>query len=94
MWYYWSYCSANIIGDDGFQYTSVSIGTHSVTVTANLDGTSVDPVTISPLTVTGTFMVLLSTNVQGTGFILTITADQEANFECRLDGETDFEPCK
>jgi len=40
------------------------------------------------------FTVQLIPNVQGTGFTLTIRANQEANFECRLDGETDFEPCK
>jgi len=87
-------CSANIIGDDGLQFTSVSVGTHSVTVIGTLVGTSEDPLTISPLEVVERFVVQLLLNVQGTGFILTIITNQEANFVCRLDGETDFEPCK
>jgi len=87
-------CSANIIGDDGFQFTSVSVGTHNITVIGNLGGTSEGPFTISPLEVVEDFRVDLFSNVQGTGFILTINANQEANFVCRLDGETDFEPCK
>ena len=87
-------CFANIIGDDGFQFTSVSVGTHNITVIGNLDGTSEGPLTISGLEVVECFVLQLLLNVQGTGFILTIIANQEANFVCRLDGETDFEPCK
>jgi len=62
-------------------------------VNGNLDGTSAGPL-VTTVTVTGEILVQATVNVQGTGFTLTITANQAATFECRLDGETDFEPCE
>jgi len=63
-------------------------------VNGNLDGTSVGPVVLTSVIVTEEFIVELVANVQGTGFALTITANQAATFEGLLDSETDFEPCE
>ena len=59
-----------------------------------INGNPVGPEVISPLEVQEDLMVDILTNQQGTGFTLTISANQPANFECRLDDEPNFVQCK
>ena len=85
---------ALLIGDDGFMFTSVSPGTHTVTVIGTLDGVVTSPLTITPLTIFPSIALFVSGNVQGTTVTLTISANQSATFECQLDGDPNFVPCK
>ena len=85
---------ALLIGDDGFTFTSVSPGTHTVTVIGTLDGVMTAPLTITSLMTTLPLTLFVSENVQGTTVTLTISANQAATFECQLDGDPNFVPCK
>ena len=81
-----------LIGSDGFVYTSVPAGTHTVTVMGDLDGSS-GTEEIPGLAVLLPLIVDLDVDQNSTSIAVTITANQEATFECQVDDGA-FVPCK
>ena len=79
-------------GSNGFQFTSVSPGTHFVTITGTLNGLSGSE-TLGPLTSIPELTVESSISISGTVITVIIEANQAATFECQLDDQ-DFVPCK
>jgi len=73
-------------------YTSVPVGTHSVSVMGDLDG-STGTAELSSLNISLPLMVNVEADQNNTALFLAITATQEATFECQVDGG-EFEPCK
>jgi len=70
------------LGSDGFMFTSVSPGTHTVTVIGTSDGIMKSLLTLAFLTMLPAIALFVSGNVQGTTVTLTISANQSATFEC------------
>ena len=87
-----TYTKTSATGADGFEYTSVSPGTHFVTVRGTLNSQSSD-ITLGPLTSLPELSFTTSVTVSGTVITLIIDANQGATFECQLDDQ-DFVPCK
>ena len=81
-----------VIGNDGFEFTSVAAGTHFVTVRGALNGLSGET-TLGPLASVPELLLSTSISVSGTVITIIIDANQAANFECQLDNQA-FEPCK
>ena len=77
----------SILGSDGFMFTSVSPGTHTVTAIGTSNGIMKSLLTLAALTM---LPAIASENVQGA----TVTLTKSATFECRLDDEPNFVPCK
>ena len=81
-----------VIGADGFEYTSVTAGTHFVTVRGTLNGLSRET-TLGLLTSVPELSFSTSVSISGTVVTIIIHANQAATFECQLDDQ-DFVPCK
>jgi len=86
--YYWSISDA---GFDGFQFTSVPVGEHNITITGTTqDGRTINAF-LGPLV---QFRFSANWISQGTFLTLaTLTSTEAATFECQLDSQP-FVPCK
>ena len=74
-------------------YTSVAIGTHSITVRGTAQDGQSNEMTLSGLNVTSNLVVNATVSALGTAITLIIEANEDATFECQLDNQT-FVPCK
>ena len=73
-------------------YTSVPVGTHTVTVMGDLDDSS-GMAELAGLNVSLPLVVNVDVDQNITTIALMITANQEATFECQVD-DGEFLPCK
>ena len=85
-------CASTVTGSDGFVYTSVAVGDHTITVTGTAQDGQTGELNLS-LTVSSPFMITAIATILGTTITVTIDANQDATFECQLD-DSSFVSCK
>ena len=92
--YFHLICSSipTVTGSDGFVYSSVPVGDHTIIVRGTAQDGQTSELTIS-LSVSSQFMITAVASVLGSTITVIIDANQDATFECQLDASS-FVPCK